>query len=60
MPAQIAHCRRDVARLILLGAGHQLSSPNLNRLIASDRIQDQIQDDLLQLNTIAINKESAS
>src|SRR5262249_16475431 len=51
----IAHCHDDVARLIPLGADQQLSSPGLNRAHCFDRIQDQVQEDLLQLNTIPLD-----
>ena len=39
----------------LLGADQQLSRPLVDRAHCLDRVQDQVQDDLLQLNTIALN-----
>ena len=39
----------------LLGADQQLSSPRLDRAHCFNRVQDQVQDDLLQLNTIPLN-----
>jgi hypothetical protein len=50
----IAHCHQD-ACVVLLGADQQLSWPLLNRPHCFDRIQNQVQDDLLQLNTIRLN-----
>ena len=41
--------------MVLLGADQQLSWPRLNRAHRFDRVQYQVQDDLLQLNTIALN-----
>ena len=41
--------------MVLLGADQQLSCPRLNRAHRFNRVQDQVQDDLLQLNTIALN-----
>ena len=50
----IAHCHKD-ACAVLLGADQQLSRLCLNRAHCFDRVQDQVQDDLLQLNTIPVN-----
>jgi hypothetical protein len=50
---RIAH-GDEAIRLPLLGADHQLSWP-IDRAHCLDRVQDQIQDDLLQLNTIPLN-----
>ena len=51
----IAHRDADAICPALLGADRQLSCPCLDRAHCLDRIQDQVQDDLLQLNTIALN-----
>src|SRR5712691_1919100 len=51
----IAHCHENATGLGLLGADQQLSGPRLNRAHGFDRVQDQVQDDLLQLNTIPLN-----
>jgi hypothetical protein len=50
----IAHGHED-AVVVLFGADQQLSCPCLARAHCFDRIQDQVQDDLLQLNAIAVN-----
>jgi hypothetical protein len=52
---RIAHCHEDAICLALLRADRQFSWPLLNRAHCFDRIQDQVQDDLLQLNTIPLN-----
>ena len=52
---RIAHCHEDAICPGLLGADRQLSWPLLNRSHCFDRIHDQVQDDLLQLNTIPLN-----
>ena len=52
---RVAHCHVDAICLVLLGADHQLPRPRLNRARCIDRIQDQVQDDLLQLNTIPLD-----
>src|SRR6266699_208018 len=41
--------------LALPGADRQLARPLLDRAHCFDRIQDQVQDDLLQLNTVPLN-----
>src|SRR6516162_5778588 len=56
----IAHCHED-ARVVLLGADQQLSWLRLNRAHCLNRVQSQVQDDLLQLNAVAMNgKQSVS
>ena len=54
----IAHRDEDAICLVLLGADRQLSRPRLDRAHCFDRVQDQVQDDLLQLNTIALQRET--
>ena len=49
----IAHCYKDIF-VVLLRADQQLSRLSLNRAHGLDRVQDQIQHDLLQLNAIAV------
>ena len=51
----IAHCYEDATRLVLLGADRQLSQPLLDRAHCFDGVQDQVQNDLLQLNTIRLD-----
>jgi len=51
----IAHCYEDAICLGLLRADRQLSWPLLNRPHCFDCIQNQVQGDLLQLNTISLN-----
>jgi hypothetical protein len=51
----IANRDEDAVRLRLLGADQQLSRPRLDRAHCFDRIQDQVQHGLLQLNTIPLN-----
>ena len=50
----IAHCHEDAICLNLQRADRQLSWP-VNRSHCFDRIQHQVQEDLLQLNTIPLN-----
>jgi hypothetical protein len=50
----IAHCHKDTC-VVLLGADQQLSRRCLNRAHCFDRVQEQVQDHLLQLNAIAVN-----
>ena len=50
----IAHCHKDTC-VVLLGADQQLSCPFLCRAHCFDRVQEQVQDHLLQLNAIAVN-----
>jgi hypothetical protein len=52
--SRVAHCHPD-AFVVLLSADPQFSWPHLNRAHRFNRIQDQVHDDLLQLNTICIN-----
>ena len=47
----IAHGHQG-ARLVLLGADQQLSYPHLYRAHCFSRIQNEVQQDLLQLNAI--------
>jgi len=49
----IAHCHKD-ARAVLLGANQQLSCLCLRQAHCFDRVQEQVQDHLLQLNPIAL------
>jgi hypothetical protein len=49
----IAHCHED-AVAILLGADQQLPCPRVNRAHCFNRVQDQVQDHLLQLNAIPL------
>src|SRR5262245_47670291 len=50
----IAHGHED-AGLVLLGADRQLSCPRRSRAHGFNRVQDEVQDHLLQLNAIAMN-----
>ena len=50
----IAHDDED-AGLVLLGADQQLSNPCLNCTHRFDRVQNEVQDDLLQLYAITMN-----
>jgi hypothetical protein len=52
---RIAHGYANAAGLGLLGADRQFSCPRLGRAHCFDRVQDQVQDDLLQLNTISLD-----
>src|SRR6476619_4806673 len=54
---RIAHCYEDAICLGLFGADRQLAWPLLNRSHCFDRIHDQVQDDLLQLNTIPFDRK---
>ena len=45
----------NVTGLGLLGADRQFPWPRLDRAHSFDRVQDQVQHDLLQLNTISLN-----
>jgi hypothetical protein len=51
----IAHGYEDTIGLVLLGADQQISHTSLDQAHCFHRAQDQIQDDLLQLNTISLN-----
>src|SRR5271170_3118954 len=51
----IAHYHENLFRPDLLGADRQLSCLSLNSVHCLDRVQDQVQKDLLQLNTIPLN-----
>ena len=50
----IAHCHKDTC-VVLLGADQQVSRLCLNQAHGFDRVQEQVQDHLLQLNAIAVN-----
>ena len=50
----ITHDDEDAA-LVLLGANQQLSNPSLNCTHRFDRVENEVQDDLLQLHTITMN-----
>jgi len=52
---RVAYRHEDFLCLILFRADQQLSCSRLNRAHCLNRVQDQVQDDLLQLNTIALN-----
>ena len=52
----IVHCYED-ARVFLLGADQQLSCSRLDRAHCFNRVEDQVQDDLLQLNAIPLDGE---
>src|SRR5258708_30229939 len=52
---RIAHCHENATGLVLLGADQQLAWPRLDRAHGFYRLQDQLQDDLLQLNAIPLN-----
>src|SRR6516165_2164421 len=56
--AGIAHGHED-ACLALLGANQQLPCPRLYRLHCFSRIQDEIQQDLLQLDAIPVNRKQS-
>src|SRR5258708_2014085 len=56
----IATRDEDAIRLRLLGADQQLSRPRLDRPHCFDCVQHQIQDDLLQLNTIPFYGDNPS
>src|SRR5216684_5562578 len=51
----ISHGHENATGLGLLGADQQLAWPRLDRAHGFDRVQDQVQDDLLQLNAIPLN-----
>src|ERR1700730_19098748 len=55
--SRVAHCHEDAIFVRSLRADRQFSWPFLNRSHCFDRIQDQVQDDLLQLNTIPLNRK---
>ena len=50
----IAHCHKD-ASAVLFGADQQLSYLCLTRAHCFERVQEQVQNHLLQLNSIAVN-----
>src|SRR5215813_12725848 len=54
--ARIAHGHEDTC-MLLLGADRKLPRSRLSRAHCFDRVQDQIQDDLLQLDAIAMNRK---
>jgi len=51
----IAHGHENATGLGLLGTDQQLPWPRLDRAHGFDRVQDQVQHDLLQLNTIPLD-----
>jgi hypothetical protein len=51
----IAHRHENATGRGLLGADRQLSWPRLDRVHGFDRVQDQVQHHLLQLNTIPLD-----
>src|SRR6266542_1412871 len=53
--AKTAHGHEGATRSGLLGADHQPSRPRFDRAHGFDCVQDQVQDDLLHLNTIALD-----
>ena len=53
--ASVAHCYGEASCLGLLRADRRFSWPFLNRPHCFDRIQNQVQDDLLQMNTISLD-----
>ena len=52
---RIAHRNEDAICPALLGADQQLTRSLVDRAHCFDRVQDQVQNDLLQLNTISLN-----
>jgi hypothetical protein len=52
---RVTHCHVHAVCLALLGADHQRPWPLFEGAHCFDRIQNQVQDDLLQLNTISLN-----
>ena len=56
----ITHCHENAFCPALLGADQQLPCSRLNGTHRFDRVQDQVQCDLLQLNTIPSMGASAS
>ena len=52
---RIAHLDEDAMCRALPGADRQLTRPFLDRAHGFGRVEDQVQDDLLQLNTIPLN-----
>ena len=52
--SRIVNCDEDVCGP-LLGDDRQHSLPLFDRPHCFDRVQDQVQDDLLQLNTVRLN-----
>src|SRR6476660_283931 len=54
---KVAYCHEDAICLVLLGADHQFPWPRFDEAHCIDRIQYQVQDDLLQLNTIPLNEK---
>jgi hypothetical protein len=49
--------RHKDAFVVLFGADQQLSCPRLTRAHCFDRVQEQVQDHLLQLNAVAVNRD---
>jgi hypothetical protein len=56
----IAHCHEDAICLALFGANRQRAWPLLGGAHCFDRIQNQVQDDLLQLNTVPPTESAPS
>jgi len=54
---RITHGHENATGLGLLGADQQLPWPCLNRAHGLDRVQDQVQHNLLQLNTVSLDRE---
>src|SRR5262249_13808986 len=54
----IAHGHKDACP-VLLGADQDFSSPFLYRACCLSRIQDEVQQDLLQLNAISLNEKQS-
>ena len=52
---RVAHRDEDAICPALLGADQQLTRPLVDRAHCFGRVQDQVQEDLLQLNTIPLN-----
>src|SRR6266480_3278848 len=52
---RIAYFHEDAICLVLRGADRQLSSPRFDRAHCFDRVQDQVEYDLLHLHTIPLN-----
>ena len=51
----IAHCHENAFRLGSIGADRQLSCLSVNSVHCLDRVEDQVQQDLLQLDTVPPN-----
>ena len=53
----IAHCDKDATCPTWFGADQQLSSSRLDGSHRFDRVQNQVEQDLLHLNTIPLNRK---